>query len=338
MRNATAIASITGIVFLAAISIGSPAFAAAASKRSHSGAAGLDSSAIDDAAKQPALAQGGKNAHVVRAQILLDRAWFSTGEIDGVFGSNMHKAVLGFQKAHELRPTGRVDAETWNALSGETTSVLTTYTVTGQDAAGPFARIPADMMERAQLQRLPYESLLEALAERFHAAPALLRKLNPGKTLEAGAEITVPDVLVKRSSAKIASLVIAKGDRRLTALDSGNRVVAQFPISLGGPHDPIPVGKLKVVTEVRDPTFTYDPDLLRGAKQHYRKVDIAPGPNNPVGVIWMGLSKPHYGIHGTPEPSRVGHEETNGCVHLTNWDALKLSEIASAGVVVDVRE
>ena len=123
----------------------------------------------------------------------------------------------------------------------------------------------------------------------------------------------------------------------MQAVDASGRIVAQFPISLGGPRDTILVGKIKIASEVRDPVFTYDPALIRTAKASYVKTDIAPGPNNPVGVVWMGLTKPHYGIHGTPEPSQVGRSETQGCVHLTNWDVLKLSAIASPGVVVDVR-
>ena len=147
----------------------------------------------------------------------------------------------------------------------------------------------------------------------------------------------VPNVASETNAPKAAMLILFKADRRLQAVDRSGRVVAQFPISLGSARDAIPVGKLKIANEVRDPIFTYDPALIHTAKPNYVKADLAPGPNNPVGVVWMGLTKPHYGIHGTPEPSQVGRSETQGCVHLTNWDALKLSAIASAGVVVDVR-
>ena len=188
------------------------------------------------------------------------------------------------------------------------------------------------------MKRLGYASAVEAIAERFHASPTLVRQLNPGAQFAGGETIVVPNVADAKAPGKAASIVIDKSEHVLHALDAGGRVVAAFPVSFGGPRDPLPLGKMKIVNEVKDPTFTYDPALLHDNNAEHGKVDIPAGPNNPVGVIWLGLSKPHWGIHGTPEPSRVGREETNGCVHLTNWDALKLSAIASAGFVVDVRE
>jgi len=211
------------------------------------------------------------------------------------------------------------------------------HKITDQDAAGPFLPIPADMMERAKLKKLGYESAVEALAEKFHASPQLLRDLNPRKTFKAGEEVTVPDVLASKPPGKPTSVTVIKSDRLLQALDREGRVLAQFPVSIGGPQDPLPLGKLKITNEVKDPVFTYDPKLLWDAKPGYTKVDIAPGPNNPVGVLWIGLSKPHWGIHGTPSPAKVGRAETHGCLHLTNWDALKVSSLVAAGFAVDVQ-
>ncbi len=300
--------------------------------------AAFDIDVFNSASDSPLLRTGSKGPAVARAQILLDRAWFSCGEIDGRFAANMQRMVRAYQTARGLPITGTVTQETWKSLRDDAAPLLVRYTVTEKDTAGPFEKTPADMNERAKMKALVYESADEALSEKFHTSMRYLKQLNKGQKVEAGKEVVVPNVVGASVPVKAASIQIGKLERVLYVLDADKRPVAAFPVSIGNEkNDPLPVGMMAIKNEVKNPSFTYNPTLLKSAPKNAQKVDIAPGPNNPVGSMWLGLTKPHWGIHGTPNPGNVGHSETNGCIHMTNWDAERLSTLAKAGFKVDVK-
>jgi lipoprotein-anchoring transpeptidase ErfK/SrfK len=176
------------------------------------------------------------------------------------------------------------------------------------------------------------------VAEKYHASPALLQQLNPGKSFAAGETITVPNVLGATALPEAAKVVVDKSDSTVSLVDAGGRKYAQFPATTGSEHDPLPIGDWKVQGVSKNPEFHYNPDLFWDAKSGHSKATIAPGPNNPVGVAWIDLSKEHYGIHGTPEPSTIAKTQSHGCIRLTNWDVASVAAAVKPGTPALLQE
>lgn len=294
--------------------------------------ASINVDAVNDASLAEPVGPAASPSAVLRAQILLARAHFSCGEIDARFGASLRGAIADFQASRGLPASGIVDAATWKALNTDTAPALARAPVTAEDVAGPFLPIPEDMMEKAKLPALPYSSPLEALAEKYHSSPSLLQRLNPGARFDAaGTEILAPNVIVAPPE-KAVSIVVSKSRHSVAALDESGRILARYPATSGSEHDPLPLGKWKIQGVAKNPSFHYNPDLFWDAKPTDGKAPIPPGPNNPVGVVWIDLSKEHYGIHGTPEPSTIGKTQSHGCIRLTNWDVSELSKMVAPGM------
>jgi len=280
---------------------------------------------------------------VLAAQVILDRVGFSPGEIDGMAGANFRRAIDAFQRANNLAASGHLDPATVAALAplGGQEPTLLPYAITEADVAGPFApHIPRELMAQSALPRLDYRNPLEAIAERAHASPGLLKRLNPGASFtRAGEQIQLPNVasLPPALGVYAARIVVTKATSALTVEDDQGRTLFHAPVTSGSTHDPLPIGDWKVTSIHELPPFHYNPDLFWDASPKDSKTRLAPGPNNPVGVMWIDISKEHYGIHGTPEPAVVGHTQSHGCIRLTNWDVRRVAHWARPGMAVVFR-
>lgn len=302
----------------------------------------------------PANAASGFEPAILHVQVLLDRAGFSPGVIDGRRGSQVELALKGFQTSHGLKPTGLFDDETNALLAADKTPAVIRYRVTREDAAGPFLPIPPNLMDQAKLPALGYTELIEELSERFHTSPNAIAALNPNaKSLGVGSVLLFPNVAtndhdyperfsdrwrdtlsqlnVAATQPQAAMVVVDKSDTTLKVYDKAGRVIAQFPATIGSVHDPLPIGEWKIMGVSYNPEYHYNAELFWDASDKTAKAVLPPGPNGPVGVVWIDLSKPHYGIHGTPEPGRIGRSESHGCVRLTNWDAARLALMVKPG-------
>jgi lipoprotein-anchoring transpeptidase ErfK/SrfK len=273
-----------------------------------------------------------ESQQALQIQVMLDRSGFSPGEIDGAMGLNTERSLAAYRKAGGNPET----------LTGDS---LIRYQITDEDVAGPFmARIPDDLMAQAALPALGYRDAIEALGEHFHASPALLRRLNPDTRFAAGDEILVPNVLgtvqpvgpphgqqTGGSNPADVIVTVRRSTSSMTITDGSGHTLFYAPVTTGSVHDPLPIGEWNVTGVRRNPEFHYNPQLFWDAEPTQSKATIKPGPNNPVGVVWIDITRPHYGLHGTPEPAKIGKTESHGCVRLTNWDAMKLASLVRPG-------
>ena len=314
-----------------------------------------------DAAKpaKPWVAPGTKGSEIdgkiFHAQVLLSAAGFSTSVIDGKDGMVFKKAVRGFQEARGLPVTGEIDRATALQLLAANRPSTVTVKLSGADIGGnyvyPFPKKPE---EQAKLKFMGYRNMIEEVAERYHTTPDTLIALNgPTALIGIGQTLRLPNVIPtardyvgnfkddqKAWFAKLNvdsnepagdHVVVDKSEGVLKVLDKADKLVAQFPVTMGSSKDPLPLGNWKATTYAFLPPFHYQPDLFWDVDDSKAEQKLPPGPNGPVGVAWLDLTKEHYGIHGTPEPSTIGRAESHGCIRMTNWDVLRLSQMLKPG-------
>jgi len=302
---------------------------------------GLDMNGINTAQVSVPISGDVRGPSVLKAQVYLDRANFSVGAIDGGWGKNSSVAVWMWQRSHGIEATGDVDEATFRSIAAAAGYVppLVQYHVTDEDLKGPFVKLPDSVYDKQKLSCMCYETVREELAEKFHADQDFLSALNPDvkfSDLRAGDTIVVPNVRppVQGDTHDIARIRISLSGNSFDAFDAAGNLVYHAPTTIGSTYDPSPEETLHIVKIIDHPHFHYDPTLYSEVPDDQPDAHLSPGPNSPVGVVWMALSKEHYGIHGTEDPESIGYVSSHGCVRLTNWDAYEVQHRASEGTVV----
>ena len=282
----------------------------------------------------------GVSPAILRAEVMLDRLHASPGVIDGRDGENFEHALETYEKVKGLKVGKGLDDQVWAKLLGESGGpVLQTYTLTADDVAGPFyPDLPSDYAQLAKLPSLGYRSPAQKIGAKFHLGETLLAALNPGVDLgKAGGTILATIVTPEPIHGKLKTIIVDKATRQVIGYDADGHILVAYPATIGSQALPSPSGTYKVRGTAHNPIYYYDPkNFLQG--DNHEKLKLPPGPNNPVGLVFMALTKPSYGLHGTPDPSKIDKTASHGCVRMTNWDALELSTLVRPGIVVSFKK
>ena len=301
----------------------------------------LDANGINSAPVAVPITGDVKGPSVLKAQVYLDRLHFSVGAIDGRWGKNSAISVWWWQRSHGIEATGDVDEATFRSLADAAGygPAVEQYSVTAEDLQGPFVHIPASVYDQQHLSCLCYETVREKLAEKFHIDQDFFSDLNPDvkfSDLQPGAMIIVPNVRppLAAPTHDVARIVISIAGNTFNCFDGNENLIFHAPTTVGSTYDPSPAETLHVIKIIDLPHFHYDPTLYHEVPDYMPDAHLSPGPNSPVGIVWMALSKEHYGIHGTKDPESIGYVSSHGCVRLTNWDAAEVEQRISEGVRV----
>lgn len=298
----------------------------------------ITADAINSAEFSEGALPDGQSPLAARVQVLLDRADASPGVIDGYEGENVEKAVMAFEEMKGLPVDGNLDEDVWQALQEQAGDAFVRHAITEEDVSRIVEPLPEDYAELAERDWLGYTSAAEKIAERFHMDMEFLKKLNPDADFSSvGTEIWVADP-GEDAKPQIGRIVADKSVARLLVYDDNDKLVLSYPVTIGSDELPSPSGTHEVKAIAVEPNYTYRPDENFQQGDNDEVLTLPPGPNNPVGLVWIDLSEPTYGIHGTAAPDEIDKTSSHGCVRMTNWDAMELAEAVETGLTVEFTE